>query len=187
MTRLRLIILVLILAGLSGCTASQVLPPPVVPSVKLLKEDMGWVQVNVTGVSNPGYTLKWGDVETVYGVSTVIPKQEKYEHMYQNPGNYTISLVAPDKKIVAQATVSVFHVDCHVSLLAVNGRTIIIRYFGRYGINYALSWGDHYGETIVAATGTGILSHTYSVPGEYAVSMGETWAPPRTFFTVTIK
>ena len=186
MMRSRLLVIGIVLLLVSGCTATQVVTPPPAPHVQVLREDMGWVQVKVTGVSAPGYTLAWGDGTSAYSVSAVIPHQSDYEHMYQSPGKYTITVLTRNGAAIADTSVQIFSVDCHVSLIAVNGRTITVRYFGRYGIDYTLAWGDRYSTAITATTGTGVLSHTYSAPGAYAVSMGETWAPPRTFFTVTI-
>lgn len=187
MTRWKIGVLVLMLWGLTGCTMYNVVPPAVVPTVEVQEENTGWVQVEVGGVTTPGYKLQWGDVGTAYGFSDVLPWQESYEHMYQEPGQYTITLLDADGAIIDQATVLVLSVDCHVSLVEVEGRSIVVRYFGRYGIDYSISWGDGYADSITAMTGTGLLTHTYNAAGTYTVGMGEIWAPSRGFFTVTIE
>ncbi len=187
MNRLKIVVLALMLLGLIGCALDTITPPSVAPTVKIIQENTGWVQVEVSGVTTPGYKLQWGDVGTASGFSDVLPYQESYEHAYQEPGQYTITLKDENNAIIDQVTALVSSLDCHVSLVEVEGRSIVVRYFGRYGIDYSIVWGDRHATSITTMSGTGLLSHTYKAAGTYAVSMGELWAPSRSFFTVTVE
>ena len=177
----------LILFFLSGCTTLDPAPPAPSPTLTLIAEDAGWVKVSISDIPSPGYVLQWGDVATVYGRSEVIVSQDDYEHFYQAPGQYTISLVDREDTVVASVGVTVSMVDCHVSLVSVENRTITARYFGRNGISYIVSWGDSYSSHVGVENGTGLLTHIYEAPGTYYVGMAEIWAPQQPQFSVTIE
>ncbi len=187
MKRLKIGVLSLMLFGLIGCTMETVTLPVVVPRLIFVQENTGWIQVEVRGVTAFGYKLQWGDVGTASGFSDVLPYQVSYEHAYQESGEYTILLKDEQNAIVDEITVLASPLDCHVSLVEVEGRSIVVRYFGRYGIDYSIVWGDRHATSITTMSGTGLLSHTYKAAGTYTVSMGEVWAPSRGFFTVTIE
>lgn len=175
--------LILILLGLTGCNGP--VPPPSVPTMEFIEESRGWVQVRVSGVASLDYRLHWGDGGLPV---TVFPDQELYEHFYQEPGQYTIRLKHVNDVIVGQTMAYVRVSDCHISLVALEGGTITIRYFGRAGVDYIISWGDGHGVPLtIPPLGTGLLTHTYDAPGTFAIKMGEVWAPPRVFLTVTIE
>ncbi len=184
---------------LVGCEPTPITAPPTpAPSIALIEENHGWVQVRVTGVPFTGYRLHWGDVSTSYGISAVFPDEPTYEHFYQAvdgetsggqiPTTYTIQLTDPQGRVVAQHPVLVHRVDCYLSLVSLEGRTATVRYWGRFGIQYSVSWGDGYAEHIIVdfQTGSGTLSHTYDRAGLYPLGMEEIWSPTRIFFTLTV-
>jgi len=187
MNRWKIGALVLVVLGLTGCVMDTVTPPVVVPTVKIIQENTGWVEVEVSDVTTPGYKIQWGDVGISSGFSEVLPYQQSYEHAYQKPGQYIIALKDENNAIIDQVTALVSSLDCHVSLVEIEGRSIVVRYFGRYGIDYSIVWGDRHATSITTMSGTGLLSHTYKAAGTYTVSMGELWAPSRSFFTVTVE
>jgi len=176
-----------------------VVPPPTTLHLEILEEDQGWVQVRVTGVPSLGYTLRWGDVETSYGVSDVHRWQEIYEHFYQAiegersgeqiPAEYTIELVDDDGHVLAQEAVWIASVVCHLALVGIDGRRVTVQYWGRFGIEYSISWGDHYADHVWVSTqnASGQASHTYAAAGTYTLGMEEIWAPRQTFFTITVE
>jgi len=180
-------VLMVLLLSLTGCMLWDTNPPAPSPTLTLLEEDAGWVEVSVLDVSSPGYFLHWGDVDTVYGESEVTVGQDDYEHFYQNPAQYTISLTDSEDTVVADVEVTVSAVDCHVSLVSVEDREILVRYFGRIGVDYSVSWGDGYAHQVTVETGTGLATHTYGAAGTYYVGMAEIWAPMRTHVSVTIE
>jgi len=126
----------------------------------------------------------WGD--EVDQPTAVLPWRTDYEYFYHVPGTYTIK-VAADAAIADRLDVTIAFVDCRVSFVRTSGRTLTCRYWGRYGIEYAISWGDGTGEHVIAMTGTGVLTHTYDAPGAYLISMGEIWAPPRPQITAIVE
>lgn len=183
---------------LAGCTVPVVVPP-IELGLEVVDEDQGWVQVRVIGVTSLGYTLRWGDADTPYGLSSVLPPLEFYEHFYQAveggssgsqvPRDYEIALVDSDGGIVAQESVHVERADCHLSLVTIDGRMAMVRYWGRFGIDYSISWGDQSTDhvTIDRDAGTGLAHHTYGWSGTFILGMGEIWAPLRSFLTVTVE
>ncbi|MDD5265241.1 MAG: hypothetical protein PHU43_10475 [Candidatus Bipolaricaulis sp.] len=189
---------VLALLLLAGCTAPVVIPPADV-GLEIVTEDQGWVQVRVTGVSGPGYTLWWGDADAPYGASSVLPPLEFYDHFYQAveggssgsqvPRDYEIALVDGDGGIVAEESVHVERADCHLALVTIDGRQVTVRYWGRFGVDYSISWGDQSTDhvTIDRDAGTDLAYHTYGRSGTFILGMGEIWAPLRSFLTVTVK
>ncbi|MEN6370126.1 MAG: hypothetical protein ABFD77_10605 [Thermotogota bacterium] len=189
---------ILLLLLLAGCTAPVVIPPADV-ELEIVSEDQGWVQVRVTGVTGSGYTVRWGDVDTSYGVSDVALPVELYEHFYQAvdggssgsqvPRNYEITLVDGEGGVVADESVHIERVDCHLALATVEGRRVTVRYWGRFGIDYSVSWGDQSTDhvTVDSETGTGLSYHTYTTAGTFGLGMGEIWAPLRTFFHVAVE
>ena len=112
---------------------------------------------------------------------------QKYEHFYQQQGEYSIALKDDAGETVAELEVVISSVDCHISLLQVDRMTIVARYYGREGIEYAISWGDGRATHFRAIYGTGLALHTYGGPGTYYVGMAEIWAPMRTYFSVAIE
>jgi|GEM_PF-692629 len=183
---------------LAGCTVPVVVPP-VELELEVVDEDQGWVQVQVIGVTSLGYTLRWGDVTTSYGTSDVLPPKELYEHFYQVvesgssggqvPTSYEITLIDEEGVPVARESVRIATVDCHLSLVVLAGRKVTVQYWGRFGIQYSVSWGDQYATHLIAdgETGTGLLTHTYAEAGTYSLGMQEIWAPPHTSFTVVVQ
>lgn len=193
----RLCLFFVLLLGMVGCTLPE--DAPEVPELELLAEDQGWVQVRITGVSSVGYELHWGDVDSSYGTSNVVPGEELYEHFYQAvegsqsgeqiPTEYEITLVDDEGHVVAWELILVESVDCHLSLVSVEGRQITVRYWGRFGIQYSVSWGDGRADHVIVSTqsASGLLTHTYDEAGTYTLGMEEIWAPSQPFFAVTVE
>ncbi len=190
--------IILISLILAGCTMPAVIPPAA-PKLESVEEDQGWVQVRITGIPSLGYRLHWGDVDTCYGISDVFPWEERYEHFYQAvegprsgeqiPAQYEITLTDEEGHAVAQESIRIGSVDCHLSLVRLEGRRVTVKYWGRLGIEYSISWGDHHADhvTVSSQTGSGLMSHTYGVAGTYSLGMEEIWAPSRTFFTIMVE
>lgn len=197
MKRIASILVFMLGLGLAGCTQSQ--QPVEAPELEIVAQDQGWVQVKITGVSSGGYELHWGDSGSTYGISDVFPSHELYEHFYQAvegsqsgeqiPTEYDITLFDAGGHSVASESILVERVDCHLSLVSVEGRRVSVRYWGRMGIDYSVSWGDKQADhvTIDMQTATGLLSHIYDGAGSYTLGMEEIWAPSQPFFSVTIE
>ena len=189
---------VLLLLLLAGCTVPDV-APPVTVGLEIVDEDQGWVQVRVHDVSSSGYTLYWGDAESSYGRTNVTPSVEIYEHFYQAvegtgsgvqiPADYEIVVTDEQGNPVASSTVHIESVNCHVSLVSQQGRSVTVRYWGRFGIEYSVSWGDQFADHVMVSTqsATGIVSHTYLSAGTYSIGMEEIWAPRQVFFTIHVE
>ncbi|MFC2105789.1 hypothetical protein ACFLS0_03460 [Candidatus Bipolaricaulota bacterium] len=200
MSRMRVVAAVLSLLILAGCTA-PVVPPPASASLQLeiVEENLGWVQVRLAGVPTAGYRILWGDVTTSYGISDVAPWEGLYEHFYQAvegersgeqiPTGYQITLVDEDGNIVDQKSIWIAAVVCHLELVSLEGREITVEYWGRFGIDYSISWGDHFADHVVVSSQSarGTASHTYAAPGTYSLGMEEIWAPRRIFFTTVVQ
>ncbi len=198
MNKMRLVAAILLLPILAGCTAPVVIPPTSL-QLNIVEENLGWVQVSIAGVPTAGYKILWGDVTTSYGISDVAPWEGLYDHFYQAvegersgeqiPTGYQIALVDQDGNIVAQKSVWIAAVVCHLQLASREGREITVKYWGRFGIDYSISWGDHFADHAVVSTqsGTGTATHTYAEPGTYSLGMEEIWAPRRIFFTITVE
>lgn len=194
---MRIVGLILMLLMLAGCTA-PVITPLVVPQLEIVEEDQGWVQVRVTGIPSTGYEILWGDVDGSYGISDVVPWEELYVHFYQAvegersgeqiPTQYEITLIDEDGHVVAQESIAIAAVDCHLELIAIDGREVNVEYWGRFGIEYSISWGDHYADHVMVSTqsGGGTASHTYAAAGTYFLGMEEIWASIQIFFTITV-
>lgn len=198
MSKIRVAAAILFLLALAGCTVPM-FAPLAVPKLEILEEGQGWVRVRVTGIPSTGYQILWGDTGTSYGITDVVPSYELYEHFYQAveggtsgeqiPTGYQIALVDEDGHSVDQKSVWVAAVVCHLSLVSLEGRTVTIQYWGRFGIDYSISWGDGFADHVVVSpqsTGS-TASHTYAAPGTYSLGMEEIWAPGRIFFTVTVE
>jgi len=195
---MKIVCTIFLLLILAGCTA-PVVTPPVVPQLEIVEEDQGWVQVRITGISSLGYRLQWGDVGTSYGVSDVFPSVELYEHFYQAvegprsgeqiPAQYEIKLTDEEGGTVAQEYIWIESVVCHLSLVKLEGRLVTVEYWGRFGIEYSISWGDHHADHVMVSTQTasGLMSHTYGAAGTYSLGMEEIWAPLQAFFTITVE
>lgn len=183
---------------LAGCTA-PILPPPTSPSLEVLSEDQGWVEVTVTGVPLAGYRILWGDVAAPYGITDVVDGQEVYGHFYQAveggrsgeqiPTQYEITLTDEAGQALDQGSVWVPASVCHLELVILDGRTATVAYWGRFGIEYSISWGDRFAEHVRITTQSGerTTTHTYAASGSYSLGMEEIWAPPQTFFTITVE
>lgn len=195
---MRIVGIIFVLLILAGCT-TQVVIPSVVPQLEIVEEDQGWIQVRVTGIPSTGYRLWWGDGDTSYGVSDVAPWEELYVHFYQAveggsigeqiPTRYEITLSDPEGHVVAQKSIRVASVVCHLELVTLEGQQVTVEYWGRFGIEYSISWGDHYADHVMVSTqsGGGTASHTYAAAGTYSLGMEEIWAPSQIFFTITIE
>jgi len=198
MNRAKIVPIILLLLILTGCTVPVVIPPASL-QLEIVEEDLGWVQVNVAEVSTAGYRILWGDTPAAYGVSTVSPWGGLYEHFYQAvegersgeqiPTGYQISLVDEDGVVVDQKSIWIAAVVCHLELVRLEGREITVKYWGRFGIDYSISWGDHFADHAAVTTqrATGTASHTYAAAGTYTLGMEEIWAPRRIFFTITVE
>jgi len=184
---------------LAGCTAPVIVPPPVQAEFEIVGEDQGWVRVRVFGVPSLGYRILWGDVDTSYGVTDVAPWEDTYEHFYQAvegersgeqiPTDYRITLVDPEDNIVDETSIHVAAAVCHLELVSIEGRTITVQYWARLGIEYSISWGDHFADHVAVTTqkAHGTATHTYAAAGTYSLGMEEIWAPRQVFFIVTIE
>ncbi len=183
---------------LTGC-ASPDIAPSVEAELQIVGEDQGWVRVQVTGIPSLGYQILWGDVDTSYGVTDVAPWEGTYEHFYQAveggrsgeqiPTEYRITLVDTEAHVVAEATVLVSAAVCHLELVGIEGRTVTVEYWGRFGIEYSISWGDHFADHVALTTqkAHGTATHTYAAAGTYSLGMEEIWAPRQVFFSITIE
>jgi hypothetical protein len=188
----------LLLLILAGCTA-PVVSPPTVSQLEILEEDQGWVQVRVTGIPSTGYRILWGDVGTSYGISDVVAWDELYTHFYQAvegersgaqiPTEYEIVLTNEEGHVVAQESILIAAAVCHLELVSLEGPTVTVQYWGRFGIDYSISWGDLFADHVVVSTQSagGTATHTYAAPGTYPLGMEEIWAPRQIFFTVTVE
>jgi len=184
---------------LAGCASPVVNPPVEQPELEVVGEDQGWVRVGVNKVPSLGYRILWGDVETSYGVSDVVPWEATYDHFYQAvegarsgeqiPPDYRIALVSAEGRVVAETSVHVPVVNCHLELVEIDGRTVTVQYWGRFGIEYSISWGDQFADHVALTTqrAHGTATHTYAAAGTYSLSMEEIWSVKQIFFTVTIE
>jgi len=186
---------------LSACTTTPGgggTPPTTSITLTLVEEDKGWVQVSVDGVTSTGYRIQWGDTGASYGRTDVLPGQTIYEHFYQAvegatsgeqiPTTYGITLVDAQGWVVASINVLVVTSNCHLELVSLDGRTVTVKFWGRFGIEYSLSWGDRFADHVRVdmVTATGTAEHTYTSPGTYALGMEEIWAPSQIFFEITV-
>jgi len=196
---MRIVGLIFVLLMLAGCTTPVVIPLLVVPQLEIVEEDQGWAQVRVTGIPSTGYKLRWGDTGTAYGISDVAPWEELYVHFYQAvegerigeqiPTQYEITLTDEEGYTVARESIWIAAVVCHLELVKLEGRQATVEYWGRFGIEYSISWGDHYADHVMVSTqrGGGTASHTYAAAGTYSLGMEEIWAPSQIFFTITVE
>ncbi|MFC2081904.1 hypothetical protein ACFLR0_01835, partial [Candidatus Bipolaricaulota bacterium] len=190
MNRMRVIAAILVPLILAGCTAPVVMPPAA-PQLGIVEEDQGWVQVRVLGVPTTGYKILWGDAATSYGTTDVAPWEELYEHFYQAvlggasgeqvPTEYEIVLINEKGHVVAKESILIASVVCHLELVRLEGREVTVQYWGRFGIDYSISWGDKFADHLTVSTqsASDTATHTYSAPGTYALGMEEIWAPRR--------
>ena len=199
MNRMSVVALVLLLLMLAvGCTAPVVIPPAAALQLEVVEENHGWVQVSVAGIPTTGYKILWGDVETSYGITDIAPGEGLYGHFYQAvegersgeqiSTGYQITLVDDGGSMVDQKSIWIAAVVCHLELVSLEGRTVTVQYWGRFGLDYSISWGDHFADHVVASTASagGTATHTYAAPGTYSLGMEEIWAPRRIFFTITV-
>jgi len=199
MRTLKASIVVLLLVLAAGCTTPEIVPS-LNPQIELVDEDQGWVQVRVSDVSETGVLIYWGDDEaTSYGVSMVAPWQEEYAHFYQAvfgeksgeqiPTQYQITLMDGEGTVIDQVSVVVGTSNCHLELVSIHDREVRLQYWGRFGIEYSISWGDHFADHVMVSTqsASGYATHTYVAPGTYTVGMEEIWAPRQTFLTIVVE
>ena len=199
MRTLKASIVVLLLVIAAGCTTPEIVPS-LNPQIELVDEDQGWVQVRVRDVSETGCRIYWGDDDaTSYGVSTVAPWQAEYAHFYQAvfgeksgeqiPTEYPITLMDGEGTVIDQTSVVVGTSNCHVELVDIRDREVRLQYWGRFGIEYSISWGDHFADHVMVSTqsASGYATHTYVAPGTYTVGMEEIWAPRQTFLTIEVE
>lgn len=199
MNRMKSIPVILTLLILAGCTGTIIAPPLTAPQLEMLEEDQGWIQVRVTGIPSTGYRILWGDDDTSYGISNVLPQEENYEHFYQAvfgersgeqiPTQYDISLADEEGQIIDQTSIVVALSDCYLELVSLQGQQVTVRYWGRFGIDYSISWGDHFADHVMVnmQSASGYVSHTYASEGMYTLGMEEIWSPRQTFFTITVE
>ena len=196
---MRRVVWVLALLLLAGCTAPVIVPPAAQAEFEIVGEDQGWVRVQLSGIPSLGYRILWGDVETSYGVTDVAPWEETYEHFYQAvegersgeqiPTDYRITLVDPQDNVVDEASIHVPAAVCHLELVGIEGRTVTVQYWARFGIEYSISWGDHFADHVAVTTqkAHGTATHTYAAAGTYSLGMEEIWAPRQVFFVIAIE
>jgi hypothetical protein len=196
---MRRVAAILLLLVLAGCAAPVVVTPPTAPQLEILEEDQGWVKVRVTGIPSTGYRILWGDDSTAYGVTDVTIWDEEYEHFYQavegersgeqTPTEYEITLTDADGHVVAQESILIAASVCHLELVSTDDREVTVEYWGRFGIEYSISWGDRFADHVMVSTqsGRGSATHTYSAAGTYTLGMEEIWAPTQPFFTITVE
>lgn len=187
----------LLLVCLAGCTVPDVLPEVTI-GLEILEENQGWVKVRITGISTTGYTLYWGDEDLHYGVNDITPWEEEYTHFYQpvdgqaigaqTPTTYDIAIRDSKGAVVALESVLVASSVCHLELVSLNGREITVEYWGRFGVEYSIAWGDRFADHVMVSTqsGGGTATHTYAAPGTYSLGMEEIWAPSQIFFTIDV-
>jgi len=190
---------VVLLVVAAGCTTPEIIPA-VNPQIEVVEEDQGWVEVRVSDVSETGYLIYWGDDDaTSYGVSTVAPWQEAYAHFYQPvfgeksgaqiPTEYSITLLDGEGTVIDQTSVVVETSNCHLEVVSIRDREVRLQYWGRFGIQYSISWGDSFADHVIVSTqsASGYAQHTYAAPGTYTVGMEEIWAPRQTFLTIEVE
>ena len=187
----------LLLLCLAGCTVPDSLPEVTI-NLEILEENQGWVKVIITGISDTGYELRWGDVDSQYGIDDIVPWEAEYTHFYQPvdgqaigqqiPTTYTITIRDSKGSAVATASVYVASSVCHLELVSLDGRDITVEYWGRFGIEYSIAWGDRFADHVMVSTqsGRGTATHTYAAAGTYSLGMEEIWAPSQIFFTVDV-
>jgi hypothetical protein len=157
---------------------------PQPPSVELIEEVTGWVQVRVTGPLGASAQLVWDDEPG--GPTTVTPGHELYEHFYDEAGEYTIDLVV-NGSVVDSEIVTIDVSDCHAVLLDVEGLTVTIRYWARFGVDYRIIWGDGTASSVIGSHDPEQKSHTYAQPGTYTIRMGGTWTPGQPKIEVAVE
>ena len=188
----------LLLVFLAGCTTPELGPDVVTIGLEILDDNQGWVKVRVTGISEPGYEIYWGDTDSAYGVERLSPWDQEYTHFYQPvdgeaigqqiPMTYSITVRDPKGSVVALESIYVATSVCHLELVSLNGRDITVEYWGRFGVEYSIAWGDRFADHVMVSTqsGRGAAAHTYATPGTYSLGMEEIWAPSQIFFTVNV-
>jgi len=193
---MRFVAAILLLLILAGCTP---IPPPPVPQLEIIEQDQSWVQVRVTGIDSIGYQILWGDVDTSYGITDVSTSDELYAHFYQPveggrsgeeiPTEYEIVLTNKEGYVVAQKSILVVSAACHLKLVSLEDRKVIVEYWGRFVLDYSICWGDHFADhvTVSPRIAREIATHTYAAPGTYWLGIQEIAAPSRNFFKITVE
>jgi len=186
---LAVVCLLLAALFLGGCWQCPIDPDPdPIPqppaAIELADESTGWAQVRVTGPLGSGAQIAWGDDPEAR--TTVTPGLELYEHFYHEKGEYTVDLIV-EGTVVATTTVAIDVSDCHALLLDTDGLAVTIRYWGRYGVDYRIVWGDGTATSFIGSFDPEQTSHTYAQPGTYTIRMGGTWAPAQPKIEVTVE
>ena len=188
----------LLLVFLVGCTVPDPSPEIAPIGLEVVDDNQGWVKVRVTGISETGYEIHWGDADPSYGVDSLAPWDDEYTHFYQpidgevsgsqTPTTYTITVRDSKGTIRAMESIYVAASVCHLELISLIGREITVEYWGCFGIEYSISWGDRFADHVMVSTqsGRGTATHTYAAPGTYSLGMEEIWAPPQIFFTIAV-
>ena len=188
----------MLLVFLVGCTVPDPTPEITPIGLEIVDDNQGWVKVRVTGISETGYEIHWGDADPAYGVDRLAPWDNDYTHFYQpingevsgsqTPMTYSITIRDSKGTVRAMESIYVAASVCHLELVSLNGREITVEYWGRFGIEYSISWGDRFADHVMVSTqsGRGTATHTYAVPGTYSLGMEEIWAPSQIFFTVEV-
>ncbi len=132
---------------------------------------MGWSLFRPTGLTHR-------DSRSVGGYTLITPI-----------GGDMTCLLDEEGHIVAQESIWIVSVVCHLELVALEGHQVTVEYWGRFGIEYSISWGDQFADHVMVSTqsGGGIASHTYAAPGTYSLGMEEIWAPSQIFFSITVE
>jgi hypothetical protein len=138
----------------------------------------------VTGSLGSSAHLAWGDDPDA--LTVVAPGFELYDHFYHEAGEYTVRLLVEGLE-AASATVTIEVSDCHAILLETEDRTVTIRVWGRFGVDYRVIWGDGTSHPFIGSYAPEQMSHTYALPGTYTIRMGGTWAPAQPKIEVTIE
>jgi len=193
------VFLMIVILFLAGCNRPDDVPPTVTIQLEILEANQGWVQVRVAGIDTTGYEIRWGDADAPYGATSISPWEDEYSHFYQAvfgeasgeqiPTTYQISVVNSVGVAVAQQSVLVPASVCYLRLVSLEGRKVTVEYWGRFGIEYSISWGDRFADHVMVSTqsGRGTASHTYATAGTYSLGMEEIWAPIQVFFTIDVK
>jgi len=179
-----LLLAALFLGGCWQCPFPDPDPVPEPAAIELAEESTGWVQVRIAGSLRSGAQIAWGDDPDAR--TTVTPGFELYEHFYHENGEYTVDLIV-EGTVVATTTVTIDVSDCHAVLLDIDGLEVMIRYWGRYGVDYRIVWGDGTATSFIGSFDPEQTSHTYAQPGTYTIRMGGTWAPAQPKIEVTVE
>ena len=129
---------------------------------------------STTGLqAGTSYTIDWGDGTTSPATTNT--------HVYQAAGPYTVTLTGGNQTpVTAPVTVNAPIPPLTLSLTpnpALVGQTVTANVTGlQAGTNYIIDWGDGRKQTLAGSTPQ--LTHSYTQPGSYVVTLsGGTQAP----------